>query len=171
MNLILIGMPGAGKSTLGVLLAKTLGMDFIDTDIVIQNHSGRLLQEIIDNSGLESFLKLEEEVLTNLNCQNSVIAPGGSAVYYDGAMAALKSNGIAVYIHVGYGEIERRLGDIKSRGIVIKDGLTLQDVYNERLPLFRKFADAEVDCTELSVEESVREILKAFERVKKGSRA
>ena len=164
MNIILIGMPGAGKSTVGVLLAKALGMDFVDTDIVIQQSERRLLQDIIDSSGIDSFLNIEERVLSALSCKNAVIATGGSAVYSDMAMKAVKDGGVAVYIHVSFVEIEKRLRNIKSRGVVIKKGQTLRDVYDERLPLYKKYSDATVDCTGMDVEQSVSEIIKAVQK-------
>lgn len=148
-------MSGAGKSTLGVLLAKALGMNFIDTDIVIQQRENRLLQDIIDRDGIEEFLKIEEQTVSGLRLQNTVIATGGSVVYSDKAMAALKSNGTVVYLHVTFEEIEKRLSDIKTRGIVIKKGNSLYDVYRERLPLYEKYSDIKIDCTARQIEECV----------------
>ncbi len=161
MNIILIGMPGAGKSTLGVLLAKALGMDFVDTDIVLQQREGMLLQEIIDGRGHEAFLKTEEKVLSTLKCSNSVIATGGSAVYSEKAMRALKDGGFAVYLHVSCEEIEKRLRNIKTRGVIIKTGQGIGDIYDERLPLYTKYADAVVDCGGKDIEQSLGEIIKA----------
>ncbi len=166
MNIILVGMPGAGKSTVGVLVAKALGMDFIDTDILIQQREGRLLQEIIDDDGIETFLKMEEKALLSLKCRNSVIATGGSAVYSDKAMRALRKDGVCVYLRLGYDEIERRLKNIRTRGIVIKGGQTLKDVYDERLPLYLKYSDVEADCSGLDVEQSVGLILAAVSEKK-----
>ncbi len=161
MNIILIGMSGAGKSTLGVLLAKTLGMNYVDTDIVIQQTQGRLLQEIIDTDGTEKFIKVEEKAITGLKLKNCVVATGGSVVYSDKAMRFLKSHGQIVYLHVPYEEIEKRLKNIRDRGIVIKEGNSLKDVYDERVPLYKKYGDKTVDCTGRDTEECVREILKA----------
>lgn len=161
MNIILIGMPGAGKSTLGVLLAKSLGMDFIDTDILLQQREGKLLQEIIDGCGHDEFLKTEEKVLSTLKCSNSVIATGGSAVYSEKAMSALKDRGYAVYLHVSCGEIEKRLSNIKTRGVIIKAGQSIKDIYDARLPLYMKYADKVVDCEGKDIEQSLGEIVKA----------
>lgn len=158
-NIILIGMPGAGKSTIGVLLAKALGMDFVDTDIIIQHHTGRLLQDIIDNDGIEAFLQVEEDVLSSLELKNSIIATGGSAVYSEKAMTALKATGRAVYIALPYEEVERRITNITTRGIVLRSGNTLQDAYNERVPLYEKYADITVDCSGKDIESSMRELV------------
>ena len=160
MNIILIGMSGAGKSTLGVLLAKTLGLDFVDTDIVIQQAQGRLLQEIIDTDGIEEFIKIEEKAVTGLKLKNSVVATGGSVVYSQSAMNFLKANGRVIYLHVPYEEIEDRLQNISGRGSVIKEGKSLKGVYDERVPLYKKYSDITVDCTGKDIEQCVREILK-----------
>lgn len=159
MNIILIGMSGAGKSTLGVLVAKALGMGFVDTDIVIQQSQGRLLQQIIEEDGLEAFIELEGKILEDLKADNCVIATGGSAVYSERAMRALKQNGMAVYLHVPYDEIERRITDITARGIVKRKGASLKDVYYERVPLYQKHCDITIDCSNKGVEQCVNEII------------
>ena len=157
-NTVLIGMSGAGKSTLGVLLAKTLGKDFLDTDILIQQKDGRLLQDIIDADGNDSFLSLEEQVVCSVSADNTVIATGGSVVYSGAAMSALSKNATVVYLHVDYGEIEKRLKNIKGRGIVFKNAGTLRQVYDERLALYEKYADITLDCTGRGIEDCVSEL-------------
>lgn len=159
MNIVLIGMSGAGKSTLGVLLAKALGMDFVDTDIVIQQRDGRLLQEIIDSDGIDRFLLIEEAIVAALSYNNCVIATGGSVVYSKKAMNSLKQSGQLIYIHVDFDEIEKRLTNIKTRGIVIKNGSSLRDVYEERVPLYIKYSNKTIDCTNKDIERCVSEIM------------
>jgi len=126
MNIILIGMSGSGKSTLGVLLAKALGMDYVDTDIVIQQHEGRLLQDIIDNDGIEKFMEVEEKIVSELQLKNCIISTGGSVIYSVKAMNVLKQGGQIIYLHVPYEEINRRLINITTRGIVIKKEIVLR---------------------------------------------
>ena len=144
MNVVLIGMPGCGKSTVGVVLAKVLGMYFCDTDIVIQQHTGRKLQDIINEDGNDAFLACESAALCSIDIDNAVISTGGSAVYSDAAMTHLKKNGLVVYLKVSEPEIERRLADFAARGVAIKDGMTVADLYNERIPLYEKYADITV---------------------------
>ena len=144
MNIILVGMPGCGKSTVGVVLAKVLGKRFCDTDIVIQEREGRRLQEIINEDGNDAFLKCEEEAICSVNVENTVIATGGSAVYSDKAMMHLKKSGVVVYLNVSAKEIERRLANFAARGVAIKDGMSVLDLYNERKPLYEKYADITV---------------------------
>ena len=155
-NIILIGMPGAGKSTLGVLLAKAMGKLFVDTDIIIQQKTKRLLQDIIDNDGTQEFLRLEEEILLTVCEKNTVIATGGSAVYSEKAMEHFKKNGKIVYLHVDFDEIVKRVTNITTRGIVLKNGKTLADAYEERKPLYDKYADIVIDCTGSTIENSVK---------------
>ncbi len=157
-NIILIGMPGAGKSTLGVLLAKAKGMFFVDTDIIIQQKTKRLLQDIIDNDGIDEFLKTEEEILLSVDAENTVIATGGSAVYSEKAMEHFRKNGTVVYLHVDLAEIEKRVTNITTRGIVLKNGRTLADAYNERKPLYDRYSDIVIDCTGNTIEDSVRKL-------------
>lgn len=155
-NIILIGMPGAGKSTLGVLLAKAMGKLFVDTDIIIQQKTKRLLQDIIDNDGTDAFLKLEEDILLTVDEENTVIATGGSAVYSEKAMEHFKQNGKIVYLHVDFAEIEKRVTNITTRGIVLKNGKSLADAFDERKPLYDKYADIVIDCTGSTIENSVK---------------
>lgn len=157
-NIVLIGMPGAGKSTIGVVLAKVLGKKFIDTDILIQEREQKLLQEILDEKGTMEFLKIEEKVLMSAAFKNTVIATGGSAVYSESAMENLKRNGISIYLKLPYNEIKNRLQDITTRGVVMGNNQSLLDIYKERIPLYEKYADLEVDCEGRSVESIVEEI-------------
>lgn len=159
MNIVLIGMPGAGKSTLGVLLAKTLGMDYVDTDILIQQQEGRLLQDIIDNDGIEKFMQIEERIIAALNVQNCVIATGGSVIFSEKAVQKLKQGGKMVYLQLPYEEIEKRLRNITTRGIVIKQGESLKDIHDVRVPLYQKYADLIVDCSGQDIEDCVNEIV------------
>lgn len=146
-NITLIGMPASGKSTVGVLLAKRLGYSFVDADIVIQEKTGKLLKEIIAEQGTDGFLKVEEEVNSELNVQRSVIAPGGSVIYGPKAMEHLKEISVVVYLKLSYEDVKMRLGDLKDRGVALKDGMTLRDLYDERIPLYEKYADITIDET------------------------
>lgn len=157
-NVILIGMPGAGKSTVGVVLAKRLGFDFIDTDLLIQRRTGRHLQEIIANEGLESFKRHEEQVLLSLCTYESVISTGGSAVYSEKGMATLKNLGVIVFLDVPLADLQQRIHDMDSRGLVIDPGETLTDLYRQRRPLYMHFADLHIDTEGLNVEETATRI-------------
>lgn len=145
MNVTLIGMPAAGKSVIGVLLAKSVGLNFIDTDLVIQKQEKRLLKEIIAQEGLDGFLSIENQVNASLTAENCVIAPGGSVVYGVNAMEHLKAISTVVYLKISCEELKIRLGDLKDRGVALKDGMTLEDLYEERIPLYEKWADLVVD--------------------------
>ena len=162
-NLVLIGMPGAGKSTLGVLLAKALGKNFIDTDLLIQQRENRLLQDVIDQDGIQRFLEIEETVLLELQAENSVIATGGSVVYSEAGMHALQKTGKILYLAATYEEVEKRVTNITTRGIVLKAGSSLKDAYDERTPLYERYSDYTVECTGKSVEQSVAEIVDKLE--------
>jgi shikimate kinase len=144
-NIILTGMPSCGKSTLGRLLAKELGYDFLDTDDVIIQQNGCPLKDILDNEGLDGFIRAEEAAVCSVNVDNTVIATGGSVVYSEKTMAHLKSLGRIVYICLDYKEVERRLGDLHARGVAIAPGSTLMDLYNQRVPLYEKYADITVN--------------------------
>ncbi len=159
MNIVLIGMPGCGKSTVGVLLAKSMLFNFLDTDLIIQGEFGKSLSDIINTRGNEEFKKIEEEILSELRVKSTVIATGGSAVYGQKAMENLKNGGIAVYLKLPLKEIEKRILNIKTRGIVMENGKNLSDLYSERTPLYEKYADITVDCTSLSAEETVNKII------------
>lgn len=162
-NIILIGMPSAGKSTVGVILAKKLGMSFVDTDVLIQAEQGSLLQDIINNQGVGSFLKIEENILTTISLENTVISTGGSAVYSNRAMEHLSRNGIVIYLHIDINTMIRRLHNLKTRGIVLGKGQTISDIYEERKPLYQKYADISVDCSNLTIDETVDEISKRID--------
>ncbi len=146
MTITLIGMPGAGKTVMGKALAAYLGIEWIDADRCIEKNAGRRLQDIINEDGLAAFCKLEEQVLISLAGKKAVISTGGSAVYYERAMQSLKENGKIVYLSVGVEEIIKRIGDYFKRGIVLTEGKTIKDLYNERVPLYEKYADVTVDC-------------------------
>ncbi len=144
MSIILIGMPSCGKSTLGVLLAKKLGMEFIDSDLLIQKKHQKLLHELIKEHGNDGFLEIESEVNCSITEQNAVIATGGSAVYSERAMRHFATIGKIVYIHISYEEMEARLGDFAHRGVVMPEGYTLRDLYNERAALYETYAHVTV---------------------------
>ena len=140
-NIVLIGMPSCGKSVTGVILAKILKKKYVDGDLLIQEQAGRGLQDIINNDGIEAFKKLEEEVLGSIDVTNCVIATGGSAVYYDSAMKHLSKDGVVVYIDVPLNDLKKRLSNIKTRGVAMAKGQTLDDLYEERKPLYEKYAE------------------------------
>ena len=155
MNLILIGMPGCGKSTVGVVLAKALGLDFIDSDLVIQKEMGAKLSQLIDRYGDEGFRAIENRINAALTATDSVIATGGSVVYGEEAMRHLKEIGTIIYLKLSCEAVEDRLGDLHARGVTIQPGWTLRDLYNERVPLYEKWADVTVDCEQLRLREVV----------------
>ena len=161
-NIILIGMPGAGKSTVGVLLAKTLGYAFLDTALVIQQREGALLQPLVDSLGVEAFLDVEADAICSVECRGTVIAPGGSAVCRERAMSHLRALGRIVYLHLPLEELERRLSNISTRGIAMAPGETLADLFARRAPLYRTYADLTVDVGRQSLEETVALVLRAL---------
>ena len=157
-NIVLIGMPGAGKSTIGVILAKSLGFDFIDTDLIIQNKTNKKLQDIIDDGGIESFLLIEAAVIQSLRCSATVVATGGSAVLSEGTMLHLKENSTVIFIDVDFDEIVKRVSNITTRGIAKSKDKSLLDVYNDRLPLYQRYADFTISAINKNVEDVVCEI-------------
>lgn len=164
-NVVLIGMPGCGKSTVGVVLAKTLGYRFLDSDLLIQESENRLLSEIIEQEGLDGFNAIENKVNASINVKKSVIATGGSVIYGKEAMEHLKEIGVVVYIKLPYEKIKRRLGNLAQRGVAIKDNQTLRDLYNERVPLYEKYADIIVEEKNLTISQTalfIKEKLKDY---------
>lgn len=157
-NIILIGMPGVGKSTIGVVLAKNLGYRFVDSDLVIQEKSGKLLHEMITDMGMEDFLQYENDVNASLELNNAILATGGSAIFGEAAMAHLKDIGLVLYLQLPYDEIKERLGDLDKRGVAHKPEQTLSDIFAQRCPLYEKWADLIVDCSGKAIREIVAEI-------------
>lgn len=162
-NIVLIGMPGAGKSTLGVVLAKILNMQFIDADLLIQQQTDRTLQKIIDACGPEGFIQVENQVLASIEMENTVIATGGSAVYSDEAMKHLSENGDIVYLKISYDELKNRLGDLQERGVVLKGGMgmSLRELFDERKPLYEQYAEITVDVNDMTITGAARKVAKA----------
>ena len=161
-NIVLIGMPGAGKSTVGVLLAKTLGYAFLDTDLVIQEREGRLLQDLVDQLGVEAFLDREAAAVCSVDCRRTVIATGGSVVCRDGAMEHLRKLGRIVYLRLPLEELERRLHNISTRGIAMAPGETLAHIHSYRAPLYQRYADLTVEVGRQTLEETVAQVLSAL---------
>lgn len=159
-NIILIGMPGSGKSTVGVLLAKALGFDFIDTDLALQQREGTLLQNIINERGTDVFLDLEQAAICSVQCKNAIVSPGGSCVCREQSMAHLKKLGRIVYLRLPLEEVEARLNNISTRGIAMEPGQTMKDLYDYRTPLYEQWADVTVDCAGQSLEETVSAVLR-----------
>ncbi len=157
-NIVLIGMPGAGKSTIGVLLAKRLTLDFVDTDLLIQLKYGDALQSIVNTQGYMELRKIEEDVICEMNCQGHVIATGGSVVYSSNSMQHLASSSITVFLNVGFEEIKKRVTDFETRGIAMRSDQTFRDLFDERYPLYCKFADLTIECQSKNQDEITREI-------------
>lgn len=157
-NITLIGMPASGKTSVGVILAKRLGKKFVDTDIVIQKKYGKLLKELIDEYGDEGFREIEDEVNASVDVENSIISPGGSVIYGERAMSHLKDISIIIYLELSYTAIKSRLGDLRDRGITLKEGQTLKDLYFERVPLYKKYADITVNEMKKSLSKTIDEI-------------
>lgn len=154
-NITLIGMPGAGKSTIGVILAKSLLCDFVDTDLIIQKKTGKSLCQLLEEKGTEGFLQLENDIICGEAFNKSVIATGGSAVYGKEAMKKLSDSGTVVFLDVCVKELEKRLSNIRTRGVAMKEGTTIKALYEERLPYYQRYADIVIDCTGLTAEECV----------------
>lgn len=160
-NIILIGMPACGKSTVGVLLAKTLAAGFVDTDLILQRQRKNTLQKLIDRYGLDRFRDFEDEALLAVTeTEDAVVATGGSAVFCDRGMRYLKQNGICVYLELPLNELQKRLSNIKTRGIACRRGESLSDIFAERSPFYEKYADVRIDCSALTAEETVDKIIK-----------
>ena len=163
-NLVLIGMPGVGKSTVGVILAKVLGYEFLDSDLMIQKEENALLREIIEKEGLDGFLEIENRVNASIKTMKAVIATGGSVVYCQEAMEHLKEIGTVIYLKLDYSILQRRLGNLKGRGVVLREGQTLKGLYHERTPLYEKYADIVIDEKKLNVEQTLQKILEELEK-------
>lgn len=164
-NIILIGMPGCGKSTIGVVLAKVLGYEFTDSDLLIQKKEGRLLREIIAEEGEEAFIRIENEVNAGIETDKHVIATGGSVIYGEEAMNHFRVIGTVVYLKLSYPTICSRLGNIRRRGVVLKDGQTLKDLYDERIPLYEKYADVIVDAEGYDIEGLMDEVVHELQKI------
>lgn len=166
-NIVMIGMPAAGKSTVGVILAKRLGYSFVDVDLVIQKKTGKLLKEIIAEEGENGFLQIEEEINAGLDVENSIIAPGGSVIYGARAMKHLQEIGTVVYLKLTYEDLEKRLGNLQDRGVVLKDGMTLRDLYEERRAYYERYADITIDETGKEFGDVVDELRTYFESLER----
>ena len=162
-NVVLIGMPGSGKSTVGVVLAKVLGYRFLDSDLEIQQQEGKRLPELIEEFGTEGFLDIEGRVNASIEADHCVIATGGSVVYRENAMQHLKEIGTVVYLKLTCEQLKERLGDLRCRGVVLHDGQNLEGLYKERIPLYEKYADIVVDETDLSVEETMEQVVLKYQ--------
>lgn len=161
-TVVLIGMPGAGKSTLGILLAKELGLDFIDTDVSIQVREGKTLQHISDEKGYLALRDIEEQVLLTENITGKVVSTGGSAVYSDAGMAHLKQDSVVVFLDVPLAELEQRISNFSTRGIARRQDQSFDDLFDERSTLYQRYADIRLDCSSLSVDEVLQKTLAAL---------
>lgn len=161
-NIIFIGMPAVGKSTVGVIIAKELGYRFIDTDLLIQEEEGKLLKDIIREKGIDGFLEIEDRVNAGVDAGKAVISPGGSVIYCENAMKHYKEIGKIVYLQASYETIEKRLHNVRNRGVVLKEGQTLRELYDERVRLFEKYSDIIVCEEAQDLEDTVRAVLEAL---------
>ena len=164
-KIVFTGMPGAGKSTVGVVLAKMLGYNFIDSDLLIQKQEGDILQHLIEKHGIDGFLKIENQVNRDIHTESTVISTGGSVCYCDEAMRKLGETGIIVYLKVSYESLKKRLGSLSKRGVVIHKGSTLLDLYNERTPLYEKYAHVVIDVDGLTIQEAIDTVSSNVERL------
>ncbi|XOZ33175.1 shikimate kinase [Halomonadaceae bacterium KBTZ08] len=164
-NIALIGMPGSGKSTVGVLLAKASGRDFVDTDLLIQSRAGSTLQAIVDDKGYEALREVEEQVLLSLAVSNHVIATGGSVVYSEAGMAHLKTSSVVVFLDVSLETVRERIGDYSLRGISKRPDQTIEDLFEERLELYHRYADITVACDGRSMETLCEAVMEALEGI------
>ena len=164
-NVILIGMPGAGKSTLGIVLAKILNYNFVDADLVIQNQCDKTLQKLLDACGPDGFIEMENQVLSDMDFQRTVVATGGSAVYSAAAMEHLRSIGRVVYLKISFDQLRERLCDFQDRGVVLRKGISmsLRELYDERRPLYEMYADITVDVNDLSITAAARKVASALQ--------
>lgn len=158
-NIVLIGMPGVGKSTVGVILAKELGYQFVDADLLIQKREKRLLKEIIAQEGVDGFIQIENQVNASIDTDRTVIATGGSVIYGREAMEHLKEIATVVYLKLSYESLRKRLGNLRNRGVVLREGQTLKDLYQERVVLYEKYADITIDEENKDIEETLQSVL------------
>lgn len=158
-NIVLIGMPGSGKSTIGVILAKRTSRQFVDTDALIQLSQGRFLQDIVDTAGHMALREVEEKILLTVNCNNHVIATGGSAIYSHEAMTHLKSNGVIVFLNADLSTLESRVHDFDTRGLAKRPDQSFSDLFEERIPLYMKYSDVTVECMDLTQEKICEKII------------
>ena len=163
-NIIFIGMPASGKSTIGVVVAKRLGFEFVDTDLLIQKQEKRLLSEIINEEGIDGFLAIEDQVNSDVNAEHTVIAPGGSVVYCQKAMKHYKQIGMVVYLQASFETIDNRIKSAEERGVVLRDGQTFKELYEERRVLFEKYADITISEEGLTLEETIGKVLEVLEK-------
>lgn len=164
-NIILIGMPGAGKSTVGVILAKRIGFHFIDTDLLIQSQEKSRLQQIIDSQGLENFRKIEEQMLLSLHTEQSVIATGGSVVYSEKGLEVLGKTGLLIYIQVSLTGLQKRIADMGQRGLVMAKEQTFEQLYQERTPLYKKFAKLTISGEGINAEQVAATVEKKINQI------